>query len=479
MLKGLLRDSLIYTISNVLSRGIVFFLLPILANHLSPEEFGILDLFIIFIALVGVTISGELSQGLARFTPEERHEKKSLMISSVLWITLALYIIFVFTGYLFSDYFSTLIVGVSGYSKVLILVLFLSIFIKIEYILRNQLRWDLRVTKYAYISIIYTMVHAISVYIALVHFSLGIFGYFTGQIIATLVALIISFLYNKNYIKFVFSIRELKALFSFSYPLVFSSLTIILSTYVDRIVIKQLLTLEDLGLYGMGYRFANMGSFLLVGVQGALMPIIYKEYKKDTTKKKLKEFFNLFYAAILSLLLLLIMFSKELLILLTSPEYYSVDIIIPILSAAVLFNGMYIFGVGIGIMKKTKIFLYVGVFSLVLNISLNFLLIPFWGISGASYATLITAILCFLFYMYFSQKYYPIRYNIIRIIVSSLLVALFYYVYNVLATEPFIQVSVVLIILKLISFFILSSVLFYFLIGKDRLKHYLVMKRII
>ena len=117
-----------------------------------------------------------------------------------------------------------------------------------------------------------------------------------------------------------------------------------------------------------------------------------------------------------AMLIFLTLFSKEILILMTEKSYHSAFSIIPILTAAVLFNGMYIFAVGVSIAKKTKVFIYVGIFSLISNIVLNYLFIPSFGIKGAALATCITAIFSFIIYMFFSQKNYKIDYNFFKLL---------------------------------------------------------------
>ena len=466
MLKSLLKDSFIYTLATVISKGIGFFLLPIVTLYILPEAYGALDLYVVFISLVGVSIGLELSQGLARYTATATLKEKQQLISTTIWFTILVYSIVIAFLLMFNEKINSFIVANENYNNVFTIIIFMVLFIKLDYILKSQLRWDLRVKEFAVVSILYTFVFAVSVYILLSKYNLGLVGYFTGQFIATITSLLTVTYLNKKYLKFIFSKKAFQQLFQFSYPLVLSSLTIIAATYIDRIIIRQLLNLSDLGLYGIAFRFASLGGFLLIGIRGALLPIIYREYEKPKTKEKLRDFFYLFFAAMSSLLIFLTLFSKEILILMTEESYHSAFPVIPILTAAVLFNGMYIFAVGVSIAKKTKVFIYVGIFSLISNIALNYLFIPLLGIKGAAIATCITAIFSFIIYMFFSQKDYKVDYNFLKLFIIIIALLVIYLTSPILFDNSIDQFDWIVIFQKTITAIVLSLSLAFFLLGK-------------
>jgi O-antigen/teichoic acid export membrane protein len=91
---------------------------------------------------------------------------------------------------------------------------------------------------------------------------------------------------------------------------------------------------------------------------------------------------------------------------LTTPLYLSAWIVIPVIAGAILFSNMYIFMPGMDIAKKTKYITLINVTAGIMNITLNFLLVPFMGIMGAAVATLCSSVIMFILYAYFSQKFY-------------------------------------------------------------------------
>jgi O-antigen/teichoic acid export membrane protein len=94
----------------------------------------------------------------------------------------------------------------------------------------------------------------------------------------------------------------------------------------------------------------------------------------------------------------------------------------------VLLWQMYIFAPGLSLAKRTSIIGLMNVGSAVLNLALNFLLIPYMDICGAAMATAISAGSVFCINMYLSQKLYYVPHQWSKIIIafiSTLLIVFF------------------------------------------------------
>ena len=74
MFRRLLRDSLIYSASTALTRGVQIILIPVYTRLLGPAEFGVVDMVAVFGALVNLTVALEISQGVARYLADARDE---------------------------------------------------------------------------------------------------------------------------------------------------------------------------------------------------------------------------------------------------------------------------------------------------------------------------------------------------------------------------------------------------------------------
>jgi O-antigen/teichoic acid export membrane protein len=111
------------------------------------------------------------------------------------------------------------------------------------------------------------------------------------------------------------------------------------------------------------------------------------------------------------------LFSFEIIKVITlSKEFWGAVVIIPVLSLSILFVNMKDVTVyGLHIAKKTRIIGFIVVFSTILSLALNLLLIPVWDITGAALATLISQFVYWLVCYYFSQKVYYVPYEMKKI----------------------------------------------------------------
>ena len=116
MIKSFVKDSLIYTVPIVFSRGIGIFLLPIYTLIASPEELGALDLFLVFGNMISIAVALEISQGVTRFIPELSDVKQRLAYSSTgLYFTSFMYALFLITASTFYVELNHFITGKGEY----------------------------------------------------------------------------------------------------------------------------------------------------------------------------------------------------------------------------------------------------------------------------------------------------------------------------------------------------------------------------
>lgn len=117
--------------------------------------------------------------------------------------------------------------------------------------------------------------------------------------------------------------------------------------------------------------------------------------------------------------------SKQILVLLTTNEFAKGTMVIPLVALSALFAGLFQIIINITLLcKKTKYNFWVQVSSALLNIALNFILIPLIGIIGAAIATLFSFILMFILAHIVSIKYLRFKIDIVfilKIILSSIL----------------------------------------------------------
>lgn len=407
MLKRFFKDSVIYAVPTLFSGGLGFFLLPLYTRVLSPADYGSLDLFTIFAGVVQCIIALEVSQGVARFyTDEQDQEKKVLFASSAFWFTLVCYSLFAISMLLNVNSLSILIMGQKGMEipfKIGIIYLWSN---GLFYLIQNQFRWELRSVNYAVVSLLMSLVTAvISVWLAYV-MDWGLEGLLIGMVVGSFAGTSLGIWWLRKTFRFYFSSRLLGQMLIFSTPLVISSLMVWFTTYIDRIMINYYLTIDEVGIYSIGFRIAFLAMIFIVGFRGALTPLVYTYYREAKTPQQLANIFRLFIFCVLIIFLLLTLFANDIVKLLTTEPFYAGSTVVVYLVPAVLLTNMYIFAPGVGIAKKTHYLIWINLIGVLLNFFLNMSLIPLLGIMGAGLATMLSSMCLFAMYMVISQKLY-------------------------------------------------------------------------
>lgn len=409
MLRAFLKDSAIYAVPAFISRGLSLFLVPLYTRVLSPADYGSLDLLTVFAGIINLTIALEVSQGVARFyAGEQDPARKVAYASSAFWFTLACYSVFAGLMLALADPLAYRIMGQAGLETAFRIGI-VSIWINgLFYLIQNQFRWELRSKEYAAISLLMSFVTAgVSVWLAY-GLRWGLEGLMIGMVVGSLFGTGLGLWRLRGSFRFRFDATRLREMLAFSTPLVFSGVAVWVSLYIDRLMINHFLSIDEVGLYGIGYRLASIAGLVMVGFQGALTPLVYTHYRKADTPRQLARIFRFFLVFALMVFLGLSLFATDILRVMTTPPFYGGAAVVVYLLPAMLLANMYIFAPGIGIAKRTHYFIWINTGGALLNIALNYSLIPLLGIVGAALATMLSYLTVFTAYMVLSQRLYRV-----------------------------------------------------------------------
>ena len=417
MIHRFFKDTLIYGSTSVFGRALGILVLPLFTKLISPDDYGKLEMITIWGALLMVFVSLEISQGVARYYSGERDvELRVGYASSSLFFNLVGQAIFLTTVFTFSH---RLALGLFDDSSTTELVKLGAVFVSSQSLFRliqNQIRWNMQPLRYAFVTLLQAFFGiGISLYLVLV-LKKGILGLLWGQTIGACIGICLGLFVSHDVYRFRYDWPLVKEMLAFSLPLVPAAIGTVASIYIDRMAIKELLTLEHVGLYSIAYRLATPASLLIVGFQMALTPLVYHNCQKPETPENLACIFRIFLCLGLPACFFAALFAEDIVKLLTAPRFHEVSRIFPILFASALTVGMYVFAPGMGIAKKTKILAVLAILGACMNGLLNFLLIPIMGLMGAAVGTLLGAFAMMLGWFYFSHRHYPIPFEWVRIL---------------------------------------------------------------
>jgi len=414
----LASDTFTYGIFILIGRFLTFLLTPFYTNYLTVEEVGDVGNFFALIAFVNVVYAFGMDLAYFRFYSQSNfHQSKiaftysyltiitiSLLCSFILWLWAPIY-----------AHHLTNLPGDVFLVRLAVLVPLTDCLMVIPY---AYLRMTRQVAKFSLIrfSLIVIAV-ALNIWFVVV-LKIGIKGVFYAQLIANSVGVLLFIPIIIKHLTFSLESKLFKEMLKFGLPTVPATFSGILLQVVDRPILKFLTDSNQVGIYMVNYRLAIPMMLFVAMYDYAWRPFYLTNFESKDAKELFSRIFTYFvYSA--GFVFLVTAFFIEFLVRLPffggrfiEPTYWQGMDIIPIVMLGYIFNGFYInFNAGINIEKKTQ-YLPVAVgISAIVNIMLNFVTIPFMGYRGAAWATFWAYLVSAIIIYYYSQKFYPIRYE--------------------------------------------------------------------
>ncbi|CCQ10292.1 polysaccharide biosynthesis protein [Pseudoalteromonas luteoviolacea B = ATCC 29581] len=386
-------------------------MLPVYLAYLSKEEFGLFDYILTIGTFFSVIISMEVTQAVYRFVPEYKDDlnKQNQYMASAFWFVMAAYVLVSVIVFSNVSRIEALLFEGTSHASNLLQWTFLAYFaMSLLYITLIFQRAQFNSKGSTVAACISALLTAMLSWVAIAHFKLGVVGLLAGLAIGQLSVGLVNCLSLASVFKYRPSLTRLKEMLAFSSPLVLSSLGVLTATLIDKVMIKEMMSLADLGEYGVAARFASVLTLIMVGIQSALAPLVYSNHQDPTTRTKLLQLLKGYVVLSLGGVAVLYFIAEPLILLLVGEGFERVYVLLPVLALAVVIQAGYAFFPGLNIYKKTAMLAALNVFTGLVNIVLNYWLIPLYGLFGAASATLVSSVLYFSLNALFSEKYYPI-----------------------------------------------------------------------
>jgi O-antigen/teichoic acid export membrane protein len=262
----------------------------------------------------------------------------------------------------------------------------------------------------------------------IVYLDMGLSGIFWANLIAALATMAVVTPLVLRRVGTGFSLEVIKGLIKFGLPLIPSNVASYIVVASDRFFLKQYVNLTETGIYSLGYKFGT----LVMNFATTPFNQIYGQRRLELFKKKdsgelFGKIFTYFVIVIVFTGLGISLVSRDIVQLMAEKPYWDAWKIIPLITFAhIILSFFYHFHVSILIEKKTKYFAYINVSNAILNLALNFLLIPPYGMWGAAWATTICYFVRSAACYYYANKLHKIYLEWPRVGASMAMAAVFY-----------------------------------------------------
>lgn len=224
-------------------------------------------------------------------------------------------------------------------------------------------------------------------------------------------------MHYKLKLKFQNNWKVVQEIWKQSLPLMLTGVAIIIYDRIDQVMIKNMLGAEELGYYALGLRIISVIFFIPKIISQTLLPVLVSSNESDQAafNNQMQLFSDSMIWVTIAISLVFSVFAKPIISLLTGDTYLVTGDLVQFLSWKSLISAFsFVSGQWIIIKGLQRFAPYANGAGAILNVALNFILIPTMGLWGALVATFISYSFAAYFFYYFIPKLRPAAYVINR-----------------------------------------------------------------
>jgi len=475
-LKLIARSSVVVFLGIFLSKVLTYIYRIVIAREFGPSEYGLFTLATILLGWFITFSNLGLSNGMVRFVSLFLGKNKKNKIKSVFWSSFKVaFSISLLAGILLFAISTTIALY---FFKEPRLGFFLKVFafaIPLSVIFEFFLSLLLAYREVMWYSFIHKILNgSLKVVLFLVIILIGLreysipFSYVASLLISTLFVLFLCkfkypFLFSKN-----FSVKKSKEkllfrkIFTYSWPLLFYGFLWQVFNWADSFIIGYFKTAADVGIYNSAVPISFLLTITTQIFAQLFFPLITKEYasrRRKTVEALSKQIGKWIFMINFPVLLIFVLYPGAFINILFGTEYLSAANSLRFLTIGTFFFSIFSISNKLIIAKGfSKVIMADIIIAFIINLILNFILIPIYGIDGAAFSTMLSLILLSIFFGIQSKSYLsilPLKRNMIRFIFAAAIPAFFVYHFQTLLA-PSIFSSLMLLLTFLVSYVLLA-----------------------
>lgn len=415
-IKRIFQHSFFFGFGMLSSTLATLLLIPVYTRFLSPAQYGLLEIISVWLAILGICFG--LGMWSALFNSIMKHEditmRKITAGTAILLLIISggiSSLIIVFGLRFFPDLLKDF--NIIYLTMLLILLNGTGILIPVPFAIMRAMEQSKKYLTASIIGLVFTVAFT---FLLVVFARRNVLGVLESRLLGSIGIMLFVFPYLWRNIRITFRFNEAKELLKFGIPLIPTLLALWVLDLSDRFFLQYFRGLEEVGIYSLGYKYASIASLPIVAFSLAWPQVLLSITKRPDARKTIGRIFTYFILVTTFMALCLSIFAKDIIRMVATAGFYDASGIVWYVALGYVFYGGYIFASsGIYISGKSgSLPVAVGI-AAVLNIGLNYILIPQFGMTGAACATLFSYIAMCMLMWYLSKRDYPISFEFLRL----------------------------------------------------------------
>lgn len=448
-----------------------FFTRIVIARFLGPRDYGLFSLGDAALSIAMTLSMIGLATGIVRFVSfykgqgDEGRIKGTIFSSLKVGLPLGL----ISTGVLF---FGAEWISVNLFHELNLMPILRIFSIAVPFLILAQILLSVTVgfqdMKYnVYVRDLFQNIFRLPVIVILLVLGFGVLGAAVGWVIAIIAMPFLAFYFLEKKVFPIFntkikSVPIGRELFSYSWPLIFVTVSAMMMKWIDTIMLGYFCTPYEVGIYNAISPVARLMIVVFGSFAGIFMPVISGLYSKglhEELRKTYSVVTKWIFSIVFPVFLLMFLFSRQVIEILFGAEYVSGALGLSLLAFAYLISS--IVGLAervISVVGRTKIIMGCMLAGACVNFVLNLYWIPIYGINGAALATTLslvfTASLLFIV-AYWLTKINPFNLSYFKPVFSATLACIIVYPATRLLLDYSLYILIPMLVVFLAIYFLL------------------------
>ena len=398
-----IKNMSILTISNFVSKILVFLMLPLYRNVLTTQEYGTIDIISTTLNLSIPIFTLSISEAILRYTMEKNVKKEEVLKESLKVIVKGFLILLVFSP--ITIFFKLPLIYV-----VIFLIYYLTTAIA------NALSYYTKGTNNLKLLGISNIIRALLLVslncLMLLVLKLNIIGYYISLIVSDIIFILILLIpVLKNKQKRIKQNNQLaKEMKSYSKPFIINSISWWINNASDKYLVLFFCGINLTGIYSIAYKIPSMLEVVQNIFSQAWQISAIKEYKSKEAEAFFSTMYKYYNFILIMTVLIILLFLKSISKILFAKEFYVAWKFVPFLLLAILFGALSGFlGSLYSANKDSKMYAKSTLIGAISNIILNLILIPIFNAYGAAIATFISYLVVWIIRVKNVKKYLELK----------------------------------------------------------------------
>ncbi len=389
----LIKHSSIYAIGTISRQLTGFIMLPVYTRYLTPSDYGVIALLNISFVIVERLFGARLAAAIPKFYYSKKEEdadpdstvSTALAITGVVSLASALFLI------LFRDNFSSVVFGTMDYGIVVAIFSITLLTGALESYALVYIRMLQKPVLFVSMNICKLVLQIVLNVWLLVFLEMGVLGIAISAAASSTIFAIILTIYTISHTGFRLSKSKALRMVLFAWPLWLSGLAGIYIWSSNRYFIRVLGSLDDVGVFELGAKFA---SILMVLCWGPFFQYWQTErfnlYNKENADASFRSVFYFVSTFLVICSLGISIFSGPLIIIMAAPEFHDAGSVVPFLVFGTLFAALVEFANFGFLVKENTAQISINAYLIAIFITVLYLFtIPEYGYMGAAVAIMI------------------------------------------------------------------------------------------